>query len=1686
MALEFIKDDKTIITHPLIKIEEGKYIALVNDSLNAFPPNAPIRLVTVDDQKPSEIISSIAVGKGEDLYFQAEEMAVTQFTVDKYMVGGCKDLTPICVDRYLAFEWLSTVNENHYLHVRNDNIDSDIVSIRPLPKNGNGNRLYFQAVERLSQNYLLGNIDVSMIKGEYIIPMAQRSQEHSQGYFRTPDIIDNYTYGSYGLYVNMQVQFETQSIYDNMHVLHFKNLPEGTDNVICEYNFTTSLGKKEWRIAEYALSLNYINHTHGLSVFTNNMPTGKYICRILPKKGNDIIRVSDPRFKQDEKGYCYININVTKQEEQYGQSFTNQKRNLKFEVVKPFRLIKPDPWGNQRSVTDRKHNKIESDFNLFNQNIKTTLPPADVTDAKGETTVESLVTEQHFNKRRHLVEDVDSGGDSMKRLPNSQGQNLCEEDADGVQSQHEYDLQSRCIASKAAAYGVIRSSFERQNELLIETRVYPNASCEIIAYNQDGAVIWTKGRAANKNNPNDTEFVHPDKMNRARVTFHPKSHDQKATGRKITKQSFHPRSGVLTRQEDEEGSAQIWETKDKKSVDAFVGNITSYTDLAGQVIEYDLNYNKQIVVELGDISNVKNKLRGVMDNVDTQPPARNLRRMLDEAGHETDILDDGAHLTTRMRYNKEDYCKEYYFIGHDGHVYQATNTDYDSLHRIHQLYDTKILIEIGYDTKSNRRYAKASMLDKAFNQEPFHRESWYDYSPAGRVRFRDCVLEACKIQISNTQGMEVTHKDGRVDEQKTMNSDGKFCRIKPLYNNDNVLYSIVTHTEGEVPKAEYRETDEASRVYKRSVVEKNKQVVETFTLDIDGSILSQKTETSTRDEKDKKKWDVVIVNRTIDSKSDLATEEKVVTTLKNVVNGVDVVVTDKVITNNHATDKFDCDNVTTTRIEAKFDPDDSDKTKDLRIEDYANQVKQATVISRTDANGAVTGIGQKAPVSDKEFPDGYRHFVVNSEQSYLLKETKDGHNYYFYAQKRPGKTTLMAYFGDLPDDAAKLHATYVPKVVNIDINHQKLSPNFPPLYPGKCVADGIKTYREIAEALNYTGYAEAIAWANNADVDSVPAANYEIRLPSLFSEVPETAQNGSLPAIEMLLGSMYPALAMPKITLHPPKVNWATIALEVAVGAAVMAVTGGALSGALINGLGSVIGNAFASGLAYGLAGIASSAASQSVGIVAGQQQGYDVKAMVTQGITSAASAGMSTALGAPTTTTSSIPSFTMGNVAMNVASAEAVAIAQQGVMMVTGLQSKPDWKGFATAAFNGVAGSGSKATFGEGIVASGVYTAVTVSGDELIRTHHVDATVISASAVGSMLGSYAAQKALPYVQSQQLDHREQQQAFAQHRPQQQAMSTPSAAQRPVTKPKTTPQTKPNGNPSTQSNKNATSSQDNWAADEYARTHSGYASNRAAFWNTRLQQTQNNSPAASTTFMQKMSDEFDHLNTAEKIALGAVGAVGVAAATVFLLPEAAASAVLATLSTAGTASMAALGVPASEMLIVDAATSAGLGMALTGGVGGYSAYKGATLFAESGVESAEVSGTLGVESLAKLPEKTARFTELVSGATKTETRSLLKSDELNLPAGQVKKLLEILGSGRMDSITLKLMPNGEVRLAAERAGYSSGYQRMSFEIDQLGITNKVVQTAFDDANKLVPQRPGEFKNNLYDVKKWTK
>ena len=114
------------------------------------------------------------------------------------------------------------------------------------------------------------------------------------------------------------------------------------------------------------------------------------------------------------------------------------------------------------------------------------------------------------------------------------------------------------------------------------------------------------------------------------------------------------------------------------------------------------------------------------------------------------------------------------------------------------------------------------------------------------------------------------------------------------------------------------------------------------------------------------------------------------------------------------------------------------------------------------------------------------------------------------------------------------------------------------------------------------------------------------------------------------------------------------------------------------------------------------------------------------------------------------------------------------------------------------------------------------------------------------------------------------------------------------------------------------------------------------------------------------------------------------------------------------------------------------------------------------------------------------YINIASGVTKAEARNLLQSNIFDLTMSQIKTIKDCLGKGAVDRVYIKKNELGLVRLSLERKGHTSGFQRMSYEIDSIGNKSKVVQTAFDSNFKLVHQKPGAIKNNLYDVKKMEK
>ena len=261
-------------------------------------------------------------------------------------------------------------------------------------------------------------------------------------------------------------------------------------------------------------------------------------------------------------------------------------------------------------------------------------------------------------------------------------------------------------------------------------------------------------------------------------------------------QAADPRTGVQTSLQDEDGNKQTWSFTNP--VDKYFGNVNTHTDFSGQQTNFKLNNNKTVIAEIGNIDHLVNS-RGQENTDGTAPGPRNIRHVLDEADHEVETLDDETHIKTIHRYDKDDYKEAFYFVHTDGHVYQATYTDYDEMHRIAKIYDTRILMKLGYDQNSNRRYARAYLIGESAKdgteQECFH-ESWYDYTPGNRPLLRDCVLQEKEIVLSKLRGMALEHENGEVKTQTVCNAEGEKIVKHLTYEEETRLLTNINTNDG--------------------------------------------------------------------------------------------------------------------------------------------------------------------------------------------------------------------------------------------------------------------------------------------------------------------------------------------------------------------------------------------------------------------------------------------------------------------------------------------------------------------------------------------------------------------------------------------------------------------------------------------------------------------------------------------------------------------------------------------------------------------------------------------------------------------------------------------------------------------------------------------------------------------------
>ena len=143
--------------------------------------------------------------------------------------------------------------------------------------------------------------------------------------------------------------------------------------------------------------------------------------------------------------------------------------------------------------------------------------------------------------------------------------------------------------------------------------------------------------------------------------------------------------------------------------------------------------------------------------------------------------------------------------------------------------------------------------------------------------------------------------------------------------------------------------------------------------------------------------------------------------------------------------------------------------------------------------------------------------------------------------------------------------------------------------------------------------------------------------------------------------------------------------------------------------------------------------------------------------------------------------------------------------------------------------------------------------------------------------------------------------------------------------------------------------------------------------------------------------------------------------------------------------------------------------------------------------NSSLSSSISSSSSAPLSKETQRLlastsnnrvTILAEALSKSETKELISSGKLNLPKPQLDKIMTTVNKASRTNanITIKQVnKNGNIKVIVERPGYN-GFQRFSSEINVSGDRNIVVQTAYDRQGNIVHQKPGQPKNNIFDVK----
>jgi hypothetical protein len=92
---------------------------------------------------------------------------------------------------------------------------------------------------------------------------------------------------------------------------------------------------------------------------------------------------------------------------------------------------------------------------------------------------------------------------------------------------------------------------------------------------------------------------------------------------------------------------------------------------------------------------------------------------------------------------------------------------------------------------------------------------------------------------------------------------------------------------------------------------------------------------------------------------------------------------------------------------------------------------------------------------------------------------------------------------------------------------------------------------------------------------------------------------------------------------------------------------------------------------------------------------------------------------------------------------------------------------------------------------------------------------------------------------------------------------------------------------------------------------------------------------------------------------------------------------------------------------------------------------------------------------------------LLDSGSKGELRGALRAGVEGLSSGQARGVLNILGKGQMNRVTVRALESGEIQVITQVPGQQGGLAQYSYILDPSGTVIQLVQYAYNAAGELV-------------------